>query len=119
VDRVEEIEAVIAGLPPEEYRRLVDWIRDREETRWDEQMDQKFNFRQARLPVPGGEGRIRARAGPRVAAAEVNSVDKYISGYDQPLLFNISLNHKVAGSNVPLVTIISPRNGVRVGRSTF
>jgi hypothetical protein len=68
VDRVEEIEAAIAGLPPEEYRRLVDWesarrmrcarsrkaIRDREQTRWDEQMDRDstsgkldFLFREA------------------------------------------------------------------------
>jgi hypothetical protein len=39
VDRVEEIEAMITDLPPEEYRQLVDWIRNREETRWDEQMD--------------------------------------------------------------------------------
>ncbi len=39
MDRVEEIEAAITRLPPEEYRRLVDWIREREQTRWDEQMD--------------------------------------------------------------------------------
>jgi hypothetical protein len=40
MDRVDEIEAVIANLPPEEYRRLVDWFRAREQTRWDDQMDQ-------------------------------------------------------------------------------
>ncbi len=28
------------SLPPEEYRRLVDWLRAREQTRWDDQMDQ-------------------------------------------------------------------------------
>jgi hypothetical protein len=39
MDRVEEIEAAITSLPLEEYRRLVDWIRMREQTRWDEQMD--------------------------------------------------------------------------------
>jgi hypothetical protein len=39
MDRVEEIEAAIAGLPPEEYRRLADWFRAREQTRWDQQMD--------------------------------------------------------------------------------
>jgi len=54
MDRVEEIESAITSLPPEEYRRLVDWIRAREQTRWDEQMDQDsaagkldFLFREA------------------------------------------------------------------------
>jgi hypothetical protein len=40
MDRVEEIEAAITSLPPEEYRRLVDWFRSREQTRWDERMDE-------------------------------------------------------------------------------
>jgi hypothetical protein len=39
MDRVEEIEAAISGLAPEEYRRLVQWFRAREQARWDEQMD--------------------------------------------------------------------------------
>jgi hypothetical protein len=39
MDRVEEIEAAIDGLLPEEYRRIVQWIRVREEQRWDERMD--------------------------------------------------------------------------------
>ena len=39
MDRVEEIEAAIDGLPPEEYRRIVQWLRGREEKHWDEQMD--------------------------------------------------------------------------------
>ena len=39
MDRVEEIEAAIDGLPPEEYRRIVQWFRAREQDRWDEQMD--------------------------------------------------------------------------------
>jgi len=39
MDRVEEIEAAIEGLPPEEYRRIVQWFRLREQERWDEQMD--------------------------------------------------------------------------------
>ena len=54
MDRVEEIETAIAGLAPEEYRRLVDWFRTREQTRWDEQMDHdsvtgklEFLFREA------------------------------------------------------------------------
>ena len=39
MSRVEEIEAAIDGLPPEEYRRIVHWFRVREQRRWDEQMD--------------------------------------------------------------------------------
>jgi hypothetical protein len=39
MDRVEEIEAAIASLPPEEYHRFVDWFRAREQARWDDQMD--------------------------------------------------------------------------------
>jgi len=39
MSRVEEIEAAIDGLPPEEYRRIVQWFRVREQRRWDEQMD--------------------------------------------------------------------------------
>lgn len=39
MSRVEEIEAAIDGLPPEEYRRIVQWFRAREEQRWDDQMD--------------------------------------------------------------------------------
>ena len=39
MDRVEQIEAAITKLPPEEYRRLVDWFRAREGVRWDEQTD--------------------------------------------------------------------------------
>ena len=39
MDRVEEIEAAIDGLTPEEYRRIVQWFRVREQERWDEQMD--------------------------------------------------------------------------------
>jgi hypothetical protein len=39
MDRVEEIEAAIDGLPPEEYRRIVQWLKVREEQRWDDQMD--------------------------------------------------------------------------------
>ncbi len=39
MDRVEEIEAAIQGLPPQEYERFVEWFRAREQTRWDEQME--------------------------------------------------------------------------------
>ena len=39
MDRVEEIEAAITRLPAEEYQRLVNWFRTREQARWDQQMD--------------------------------------------------------------------------------
>jgi hypothetical protein len=39
ISRVEEIEAAIDGLPPGEYRRIVQWFRVREQSRWDQQMD--------------------------------------------------------------------------------
>jgi hypothetical protein len=39
MDRVEEIEAAINNLPPEDYQRLSQWFRELEQTRWDEQID--------------------------------------------------------------------------------
>ncbi len=52
--RVEEIETAITSLPPEDYRRLAEWFRTREQTLWDERMDQdslagklEFLFREA------------------------------------------------------------------------
>lgn len=39
MDRVEEIEAAIHSLPPDEYRRLAEWFRELEKRRWDAQMD--------------------------------------------------------------------------------
>lgn len=39
MSRVEEIEAAIDGLSPEEYRRILQWFRTREHQRWDDQMD--------------------------------------------------------------------------------
>lgn len=49
MDRVEEIEAAIHDLPPDEYRRLSEWFREFEQQRWDAQMDEdsstgKLNF---------------------------------------------------------------------------
>jgi hypothetical protein len=39
MDRIEEIEAAIDGLSPEEYRRIVEWFRVREQQRWDYRLD--------------------------------------------------------------------------------
>lgn len=37
--RVEEIEAAIDQLPGEDFFRLAEWLHQREQQRWDEQMD--------------------------------------------------------------------------------
>ena len=39
MDRVEEIEAAIASLPPEEFRRIAQWFYEREGRLWEEQLD--------------------------------------------------------------------------------
>jgi hypothetical protein len=39
MDRVEEIESAIDQLPPEDYKRVLAWLREHEQSRWDEQMD--------------------------------------------------------------------------------
>jgi len=39
MDRVEEIEAAITSLPPEDYRRFLDWFRAKEQSDWDDQTD--------------------------------------------------------------------------------
>lgn len=39
MSRVEEIEAAIDGLSQDDYRRIVEWFRVREQRRWDEKLD--------------------------------------------------------------------------------
>jgi hypothetical protein len=39
MDRVEEIETAIDSLSPEEFRRVADWFRERDQALWDGQMD--------------------------------------------------------------------------------
>jgi hypothetical protein len=36
MDRVEEIEIAIDRLPPEDYKRVIAWLREHEQSRWDE-----------------------------------------------------------------------------------
>ena len=64
MSRIEEIEAAIDGLPPEEYRRIVQWFRAREQARWDEQMDAdsssgKLNFLFDEADSESAEGLLR------------------------------------------------------------
>lgn len=39
MSRVDEIETAIDSLPPAEYQRIVEWFREREQSRWDLQLD--------------------------------------------------------------------------------
>jgi len=39
MDRVEEIEAAINDLPPEDFRRIARWFRERDQSLWDGQLD--------------------------------------------------------------------------------
>ncbi len=39
MSRVDEIEDAIDRLPPEEFRRLAQWFREREQKRWNEELD--------------------------------------------------------------------------------
>jgi len=39
MSRVEEIEDAIDRLPPEEFRRIVCWVMERDRERWHEQTD--------------------------------------------------------------------------------
>jgi hypothetical protein len=64
MDRVEEIEAAINSLPPDEYRRIVQWFRALEQMRWDEQMDRdsssgKLDFLFAEAENESAAGLVR------------------------------------------------------------
>jgi len=39
MDRVEEIEAAINDLPPEDFRRIANWFREHDQSLWDQQLD--------------------------------------------------------------------------------
>jgi hypothetical protein len=39
MERVEEIESAIDRLPPEDYKRVVAWLWEHEQSRWEAQMD--------------------------------------------------------------------------------
>jgi len=64
MDRVEEIEAAINSLPPDEYRRLAQWFLELEQTRWDDQMDRdsaagKLDFLFREAESESGQGLLR------------------------------------------------------------
>jgi len=39
MDRVEEIEAAIEQLPPDEFRRIAQWLLERDQALWDEELN--------------------------------------------------------------------------------
>jgi hypothetical protein len=39
MDKVEEIEAAINQLPPEDFRRIANWLLERDQGLWDQQLD--------------------------------------------------------------------------------
>ncbi|MBL8230374.1 MAG: hypothetical protein JNL98_17930 [Bryobacterales bacterium] len=61
MDRVEQIKAAILSLPPEEYLRLADWFRTREQARWDDQMDR--DSAAGRLDVLFREAEVESAVG--------------------------------------------------------
>jgi hypothetical protein len=61
MDRIEEIEAAISSLPPEQYRTLAQWFHSLDQERWDAQLDRDssagkldFLFEEAVSEAPQG-----------------------------------------------------------------
>ena len=61
MNRLEEIEAAINGLPPEEFRLIAQWFRETEQARWDEQMDRDSSA--AKLDFLFGEAESESAQG--------------------------------------------------------
>jgi hypothetical protein len=64
MDRVEEIEAAITQLGPDEYGRLLEWLRAREQKQWDDQIDRdsssgKLDFLFKEIEDESTQGRLR------------------------------------------------------------
>ena len=64
MSRIEEIEDAIDRLSPEEFQRLAGWVREREQRRWDEQLDSdsssgKLNFVFEEAEVESRESLLR------------------------------------------------------------
>jgi hypothetical protein len=62
MSRVEEIEEAIEQLSPEEFHRVAQWFNDREQARWDEQLDR--DSAAGRLDFLFDEADGEAREGP-------------------------------------------------------
>jgi hypothetical protein len=61
---VEEIEAAIDRLPPDEFRRISEWVRERDQQQWDEQLDRaatsgRLDFLLEEAEHESGKGLLR------------------------------------------------------------
>lgn len=70
MDRVEEIEAAINDLPPEDFRRIANWVRERDQSLWDLQLDSdsssgKLDFLFEEIEADSQQGLIRDWPEPR------------------------------------------------------
>ncbi len=61
MSNIEQIESAILGLPPQEFRRLIDWIAELDQRRWDEQLEQDVGA--GRLEDLGAEAIADYQAG--------------------------------------------------------
>jgi len=64
MERIEEIEAAIDGLPAEEFRKIARWFRGRDQSLWDEQLDDdsvmgRLDFLFDEVESEGEEGSLR------------------------------------------------------------
>jgi len=64
MDRVEEIEEAISSLPLEDYRRLSEWFRELEQSRWDDEINRdsragKLDFLFDEAESEAAEGLLR------------------------------------------------------------
>ena len=64
MSRIEEIEAAIASLPPQDFRKIADWCLERDNALWDEQMDRdsasgKLDFLFAEAEGEAAEGTLK------------------------------------------------------------
>jgi hypothetical protein len=61
MSRVEEIESQIEQLPPGEFARVANWIREMDQQRWDEQLDR--DAASGKLDVLLAEARAERESG--------------------------------------------------------
>jgi hypothetical protein len=64
MDRVEEIEAAINDLSPEDFRRIANWFRERDQSLWDQQLDSdasisRLNFLFEEIETESQQGLLR------------------------------------------------------------
>jgi hypothetical protein len=66
MSRVEEIEDAIDRLGPEEFQRIARWVHEREQQRWDKQLDRNPNSRKLDFVFEEARNERRPRDWPLV-----------------------------------------------------